>query len=318
MPSTAELAKRVRAGDQAAVGRALSLVVNESKGFEELTKSFFPCAGRAHKIGLSGPPGSGKSSLVNRLVPHYRKLGEKVGVLAVDPTSPFTGGAFLGDRLRVQEHALDQGVFFRSLGSRGMTGGLSATIFGAIHVLEAYGCGRILIETVGTGQDEVEISRVADSVVYVTAPSLGDEIQGMKAGAMEAADIFVVNKADLPGADKAVASLKTALDLGAKPKGDWAVRVLAASASLNQGIAELAQTLEEHRAYLASSTEGAKRKKTQLREELSLFITRRLRKDTLDRISDADIEELRSGRADPVTLGERLIAGFLKAARSRA
>ena len=308
--SVKDLATRVIDGDPAAAGRALSCVVNETGGFEELTRRFFQHSGKAHKLGVSGPPGGGKSSLINRLVSRGRKAGEKIGVLAVDPTSPFTGGAFLGDRLRVQEHALDPGVFFRSLGSRGMVGGLSATIFGAIHVLEAYGCDRIIIETVGTGQDEVEISRVADTILYVTTPSLGDEIQAMKAGAMEAADVFVVNKCDLPGADKAVASLKSAMDLGARDRPGWQVRVAAVSSSTGQGLDELGAILDEHRAHLLSSQEGEVRTRAQLKEELTLFVSRRLYRDTLGQISDSHLDRLRSKRVDPVTLGSEVIRGL--------
>jgi len=308
-PKLADLAERVVQGDAAAAGRALSLVINESEGFEDLARRFFQHAGRCHKIGLSGPPGGGKSSLINRLVAHYRKLGEKIGVLAVDPTSPFTGGAFLGDRLRVQDHATDEGVFFRSLGSRGMMGGLTHTIFGAIHVLEAYGCDRILVETIGTGQDEVEIGRVADTIVYVTTPSLGDEIQAMKAGAMEIADLFVVNKSELPGADKAAAALKSALELGSRRKDQaWEPRIVAVSALLNQGIGELTKALEAHRDHLRRTNEGRERQRAQLKEELSLYISRRLTRDVLSRISDRHLDLLQSKGADPVSLGEKLIS----------
>ena len=307
----ARLVERVLEGDAAAAGRALSLVINESEGFEDLARAFFKHAGRCHKAGLTGPPGGGKSSLINRLVAHYRKAGEKIGVLAIDPTSPFTGGAFLGDRLRVQDHAMDEGVFFRSLGSRGQTGGLTHTIFGAIHVLEAYGCDRILIETIGTGQDEVEIGKVADTVVYVTTPSLGDEIQAMKAGAMEIADLFVVNKSELPGADKAAAALRSALDLGGarhRNAAGWEPPIVSVSALLQQGIGELAKALEAHRDHLQRSAEGQQRRRTQLKEELSLFISRRLYRDVLSRISEKHLELLLSKSADPVSLGEKLIS----------
>lgn len=307
----ARLVERVLEGDAAAAGRALSLVINESEGFEDLARAFFKHAGRCHKVGLTGPPGGGKSSLINRLVAHYRKAGEKIGVLAIDPTSPFTGGAFLGDRLRVQDHAMDEGVFFRSLGSRGQTGGLTHTIFGAIHVLEAYGCDRILIETIGTGQDEVEIGKVADTVVYVTTPSLGDEIQAMKAGAMEIADLFVVNKSELPGADKAAAALRSALDLGGarhRNAAGWEPPIVSVSALLQQGIGELAKALEAHRDHLQRSAEGQQRRRTQLKEELSLFISRRLYRDVLSRISEKHLELLLSKSADPVSLGEKLIS----------
>ena len=312
MSATAEaartLAGRVIAGEAAAVGRALSIVINESEGVDELGRSFFAHAGRSHKLGICGPPGSGKSSLINRLLALYRKAGEKVGVLAVDPTSPWTGGAFLGDRLRVQSHAMDSGVFFRSLGSRGTVGGLTSTIFGAIRVLEAWGADRIVLETVGTGQDEVEISHVADTVLYVTTPSLGDEIQAMKAGAMEAADILVLNKADLAERDKALSALEEALALGPRESGGWQVRVLAASATKNEGVLELAQAADEHRAWLKASPEGARRLKDQLRMELSWLVSRRLAKETLNTISESHLEDLAHHRTDPFTLGAGLAA----------
>src|SRR5437868_12030970 len=186
-----DLVKRVRRGDHAAASRALSIVVNDDVSAEILAKEFFKSSGSAQKVGVSGPPGAGKSTLTGRLIGYYRSKKLKVGVLMVDPSSSISGGAFLGDRLRVMEHATDKGVFIRSLASRGMIGGLTHTIFGAIHVLEALGCQKILIETVGTGQDEVEIASVADTVLYVTTPAMGDEIQAMKAGAMEIGDVFV-------------------------------------------------------------------------------------------------------------------------------
>ncbi len=303
------LASRVVAGDQAAAGRALSVVVNESEGFEALGRSFFAYSGRAHKIGVCGPPGCGKSTLINRLLAQFRKAGEKVGVLAVDPTSPWTGGAFLGDRLRVQEHAMDPGVFFRSLGSRGTVGGLTATIFGAIHVLEAYGCQRILLETVGTGQDEVEISHVADTVLYLTAPSLGDEIQAMKAGAMEAADIVVLNKADLAGKDRALAALREAFSLAERESAGWKMRIAATSAASGEGIEELLRLIAEHRAYLSDSEEGRRRAKDQLRMELFWLVSRRLHQNILSQVSDRDLEAMLEKTSDPWTLGEQLVSG---------
>ncbi|MBI4424007.1 MAG: methylmalonyl Co-A mutase-associated GTPase MeaB [Elusimicrobia bacterium] len=306
--ASASLAERVARGDQVAVGRALSILIDESEGSDQLGRDFFAAGRRGHKLGVCGPPGSGKSSLINRLVAHYRRAGEKVGILAVDPTSPWTGGAFLGDRLRVQSHAMDPGVFFRSLGSRGTVGGLTSTIFGAIHVLEAWGADRIVLETVGTGQDEVEISHVADTVLYVTTPSLGDEIQAMKAGAMEAADILVLNKSDLAERDKALAALQEALGLGGREKPGWQVEVAAASAAKGEGIAELASAVERHRAWLGESGEGARRAKDQLRMELSWLVSRRVARDTVAAISDAHLEDLLARRTDPATLGARLAA----------
>jgi len=229
-------------------------------------------------------------------------------VLAVDPTSPWTGGAFLGDRLRVQQHAMDSGVFFRSLGSRGTIGGLTSTIFSAVHVLEAWGCDRIILETVGTGQDEVEISHVADTVLYVTTPNLGDEIQAMKAGAMEAADVLVLNKSDLAERDKALAALQEALGLGGRETPGWKVKVIAASAAKGDGLADLSAAVDEHRAWLKTSGEDRSRAKDQLRYELSLLVARRVTQNALGAISESQLEDLLSRRTDPLTLGSKLAA----------
>lgn len=302
-----ELAEGVLAGRPAAASRAISWLTDEGEGHEELVRLLFPKRGRSHKIGLCGPPGSGKSSVINRLVARFRDAGEKVGVLAVDPTSPFTGGAFLGDRLRIQEHALDSGVFMRSLATRGMLGGLNATIFGAIHVLEAFGCDRILLETVGTGQDEVDVADVADTVLCVSAPYQGDEFQAMKAGMMEIGDVFVVNKADLADVDKAVASLRDALSLGHGPQSGWKTPIQPVSAVRNEGFAELAAAIDAHRGFLRGGPEGRLRARRQLRKELSLWVSRRVYQDTMERITEVDIEALIENRTDPFTVGERLL-----------
>lgn len=303
-----DLSERVRKGDIAAAARAMSVVVDERPEADELSKAFFPYSGRTQKIGLCGPPGAGKSSLAGRLIGFFRKQGLKVGMLAVDPSSPISGGAFLGDRLRIQEHATDSGVFIRSLASRGMIGGVSHTIFGAIHVLEAAGFDKIIVETVGTGQDEVEIGRVADSVVYVTTPQLGDEIQAMKAGVMEIGDFFVVNKADIPGADKAISDLKGALALGRghAPK-PWEPPVLGASAASGEGVAELGRALERHWNFLRQSGEGKRRLREQHREELSLYISRRAYRDAMRRVSDKNLDDLLEHRIDPASLGARIL-----------
>lgn len=314
----ASLVERLLRGDQAALSRALSLVTNEAEGSEEILKACFAHHGRTHKIGLCGAPGSGKSSVINRLVSGLRREGKTVAVLAVDPTSPFTGGAFLGDRLRVQEHALDSGVFLRSLATRGMMGGLNATIFGAIRVLEACGAeggrgfDRVLIETVGTGQDEVDIADAADTIVCVTAPHQGDEFQAMKAGTMEIADVFAVNKADLEEVDKTVAALRDALSLGPGSGRGWKPRVTAVSAATGQGMPELLGLLEEHRGFLESSAEGRRRRRRQLKRELSLWLSRRIYRETVHRIREEHIEQLLSRKTDPVSLGRRLLSGGRK------
>ncbi len=306
----ADLVRRVRKGDHAAASRALSIVVDESATSEALAKEFFKASGSAQKIGVSGPPGVGKSTLTGRLIGHYRAKKLKVGVLMVDPSSSISGGAFLGDRLRIMEHATDPGVFIRSLASRGMIGGLTYAIFGAVHVLETLGCDKILIETVGTGQDEVEIASVADTVLYVTTPSMGDEIQAMKAGAMEIGDIFVVNKADLAGKDKAVADLKAALGLGhsaGQAVKAWEPPVLATSAKDGDGIAELAAGLEGHWTHLSKSGEGRARLKRQHATELQFWIQRRVMKSALSRVTDAHLESLVARKTDPASVGRRLL-----------
>ncbi len=304
------LAARVRDRDPAALSRALTLVTDEAPGHEEVSRALFRARGRSHKIGLCGPPGSGKSSLVSRLVTDFRRSAKTVGVLAVDPTSPFTGGAFLGDRLRFQEHALDDGVFMRSLATRGMMGGLNQNIYPAIHALEAYGFDVILIETVGTGQDEVDIADTVDTVICVMAPYQGDEFQAMKAGMTEIADIFAVNKADVEGADRTVASLRDALSLG--PHEGWESPVIAVSAMTGKGIATLAGKIEDHRKCLADTPEGASREKRQLRRELSLLISKRIYRDTLGRITEGHIQQLLAKKSDPQTLGKILISSRKK------
>jgi LAO/AO transport system kinase len=305
----AELADSVLKGDRSAAARAITTVVDERDGYEELWKRLYPHSGRAHKIGFSGPPGSGKSTLIGRMIALLRSKGEKVGVLAVDPSSTYTGGAFLGDRLRIQEHALDPGVFIRSLASRGMVGGLTAGIFGAMHVLEAYGCDRILLETVGTGQDEVDIAKAVDTVVYLSTPSLGDEIQGLKAGSMEIGDVFVINKCDLEGKDRALADMTRALGLGGEEKG-WKPPVVGVSALKDTGLIEFYKKVTEHRAYLLESGEGEKRRKEQALQELSIYLTQRLQQDLRKSIADEDLSKLLDKATDPVSLGSKLLSGF--------
>ncbi len=297
----------VKRGDIASVSRALTLAADGRQEADELLKAFFKDLGRAQKIGLCGPPGVGKSSLSSRLISLYRKRNLKVGMLAVDPSSPISGGSFLGDRLRIQEHISDTGVFIRSIASRGMVGGLSNTIFSQIHVLEAYGCDKILIETVGIGQDEVAIARAADTVVYVTTPQLGDEIQAMKAGVMEIGDLFVVNKADLEGRDKAVSDIRSALGLGLAAPRVWEPPVSAVSARDGLGLELLLADLDRHEKYLKETPEGRRRLKNQCREELSLYVSRRLYRDFLSKVSEKDIEDLVDHKINLVDLASEIL-----------
>jgi LAO/AO transport system kinase len=246
-PAGSDLAERVLAGDLRAVARAISLVEGESTEAASLLARLYARTGRAYLIGITGPPGAGKSTLVDRLISEHRALDRKVGVIAVDPTSPFTGGAILGDRVRMQAHASDPGVYIRSMATRGHLGGLAAATADAALVLDAAGFDEILVETVGVGQDEVEIVRTADVSVVVLVPGTGDEVQALKAGIMEIADIFVVNKSDRDGADRAVAHIEAMLALDDRTSDAWRPPIIKTEATSGAGIPALAQAIEAFR-----------------------------------------------------------------------
>lgn len=290
MTSPVDLASPVRTGDRRALARLLTLIEDEDEeGLAELAR-LYRDTGRAHRVGITGAPGTGKSTLVNQLA-----LGlppgdgpAAVGVIAVDPTSPFTGGAILGDRIRMREAAVDDRVFIRSMASRGALGGLARRTADAVQAFDAAGFGHILVETVGAGQAEVEIARLAHTTVVVEAPGMGDDVQAIKAGILEVADILVVNKADLPGADETVRALRAALDLGGSGRraraaqgdgGVWTVPVLRTVATRGEGIAELAQAVQSHRRHLEQT--GGWR--TGERERARLELAARLREELAGR-----------------------------------
>jgi LAO/AO transport system kinase len=245
--TASDLADRVRAGDVRALARAITLVENDAAAAGPLLSALHPSAGRACLIGLTGPPGAGKSTLVDALTGAWRRQGLRVAVVAVDPTSPFTGGALLGDRVRMQQHAGDTGVFIRSMATRGHLGGLSRTTSDVALVLDAAGYDLVLIETVGVGQDEVEIVRTADVSVVVVVPGTGDDVQALKAGIMEIADVFVVNKADREGADRAVASIEALLSLQAADEDGWRPPVIRTEATAGVGLDALVDAIQRFR-----------------------------------------------------------------------
>jgi LAO/AO transport system kinase len=257
--TTSSLSERVLAGDPRAIARAISLIEDESPAAADLVRRIFPWSGRAYLVGVTGPPGAGKSTLVDRLTAEIRATSRTVGIVAVDPTSPFSGGAILGDRVRMQTHAGDAGVFIRSMATRGHLGGLARATGEAALVLDAAGTDIVLIETVGVGQDEIDIVRTADVSIVTFVPGSGDEVQALKAGIMEIADIFVVNKADREGADRTIASIEANLSLQTFAAGDWRPPIVKTEAITGKGITDLLDAIERFRAH-TTATRGARRR----------------------------------------------------------
>jgi LAO/AO transport system kinase len=254
LTNVGELAQGVLAGDHRSIARAITLAENDSAEAQKLIATIYPHTGKAHIVGLTGPGGAGKSTLAEKVVREYRKRSKRVGVVAVDPSSPFTGGAFLGDRIRMQELSTDPGVFIRSMASRNYAGGIAKATKDAVKILDAAGKDIVLVETVGAGQSEVEIIKVAQTIVVVHAPGLGDEIQAIKAGIMEIADVFVVNKADRENANKTAMDIQTILQLGGGE--GWRPPILKTVALTGEGVSELVDKLEEHRLFLEKNSES--------------------------------------------------------------
>ena len=305
-----EPVKELLQGNRRALSRLISMVENDDPLKEEIMEQLFPHTGRAYLVGITGAPGAGKSSLVDRLLSQVRQSGLTVGVIAVDPTSPFTGGAILGDRIRMQEHVLDPGIFIRSMGTRGSLGGLSRAAREAVQVMDAFGKELIIIETVGVGQSEIDIVRAADSTVVVLTPAGGDSVQTIKAGIMEIGDIFVINKSDLPGSERTVAEVNAALDLKEEP--GWRPPVLPAMALRGQGAAELWQGLQEHRRYLEQSGSLERRRRERAERELGELVEFLVKSRVWDRIKmqlslEKLIEAIALRRRDPYGAARELL-----------
>jgi LAO/AO transport system kinase len=296
------LVTRAREGDPRAVARLVTYVENDTNA-REVAAALAPYTGKARLIGITGSPGVGKSTTTNELVRALRATGKRVGVLAVDPSSPFTGGAILGDRVRMQDHATDPGVYIRSMSSRGHLGGLASATPQAARVLEGAGCDVVLVETVGVGQAEVEVASLADTTLVLLAPGMGDAIQAVKAGILEIADIFVVNKADRDGADSTYRDIQGMLSLGDRAAGQWRPMVLRAVAARNEGIDEIVAAVDKHQAWLTDSGELYRRRRERACAEVEAIALGTLR---------ARIGTLRDGTALP-ELAERVAAGEIDA-----
>jgi LAO/AO transport system kinase len=297
----AALVVRARGGEPLAVARLLSLVEAGGAAGREVAAALASHSHRAHVVGLTGPPGVGKSTATSALVAALRARGDRVGVLAVDPSSPFSGGALLGDRVRMAEHTEDTGVFIRSMATRGQLGGLAWATPQALRVLDAAGCDVVLIETVGVGQSEVDVVALADTTVVLLAPGMGDGVQAAKAGILEVADVFVVNKADRDGAARAARELRHMIGLG--ERGAWTVPVLRTVASQSQGITELLAALDAHRSWSDGSGERERRRAARVRAEIEAIALERLR---------ARIADVR-GQAALSDLAKRVVTGELDA-----
>ena len=304
------LSDRVLAGDPRAIARAISLIENETSQGAELVRRVFPRTGRAYLVGVTGPPGAGKSTLVDRMTTELRASGRSVGVVAVDPTSPFTGGAILGDRVRMQAHAGDDGVFIRSMATRGHLGGLARATSEVALVLDASGRDVVLIETVGVGQDEVDIVRTADVSVVTIVPGTGDEVQALKAGIMEIADIFVVNKADRVGADRAVASIEALLSLQMFDAGRWRPPILRTEATTGKGVPELMAAVDRFKAHTAATQEERRRSRAEWR--VRELLAHRFLQHVEGRVLgagefDRQLDRIAARETDPYTVVEEIM-----------
>lgn len=340
------LLKRFFDGKVLGLARAITVVENERAGFQELLHTVMASGPQTKRVGFTGPPGAGKSSLVAAVATEYRKLDEHLGVVAVDPTSPYSGGALLGDRIRMNDISTDPGIFIRSMATRGSLGGLAATTKEVVDLMDAFGFDRVLVETVGVGQTELEVTAAADTVVVVLVPESGDAIQAMKAGLMEIADVFVVNKADRPGAPRLVKELRQALhlragnalqdipahhgvDLGqamkkerttdapAKEPEGWSVPVLTTNALTNEGVEKLLDTISEHRVWLEESGEIEQRRRARAAIRIRDVVDREMRRvawksDDVQRLLREGVEEIAAGDGTPYSAADVILGALLR------
>ena len=308
---TGDLLARARSGHKRSVARLVSVIENDEPGAAEAMRALYPLTGRAQVVGITGPPGGGKSTLVNRLAGLYRDRVARVAIVAVDPSSPFSGGAILGDRIRMRERFLDEGIFIRSMASRGHAGGLARATARVVNVLDALGTDVVLVETVGVGQEEVDVIRVVDTVCLVTVPGLGDDIQAIKAGILEIADVLVVNKSDRPGADETARDLAQMLSL-AKDR-PWKTPIVRTAAQSGDGLVQLIEAIDTHRAWSRESGEYLERRRAAARAEVEALLRAALLRELAGRVGesrlDAAVARVAERSLDPYAAVEELLRG---------
>lgn len=311
-----DIAKKVLSGDSRAIARLITLAENNDPSAANAMKDIHPHTGKAHVIGITGVMGSGKSTLISELTRQYRKQGKTVGIIAIDPTSPFSGGALLGDRVRMMELATDEGVFIRSMGTRGMLGGLTSAVYDVVEILDASGKDIVIVETVGVGQAEVDVIKIADTTLVIIVPGLGDSIQTLKAGVMEIADIYVVNKADKDGVEQTVAEVESLVDIACSEK-ERKTPILTTIAKEGKGVKELVKEIEDHKDYLKKTKEFEAQRRLRYEAELVEIIRKRLMNFIFDEEQFKDkveslIEQISKKEIDPHSAAEEILSKILK------
>ncbi len=311
-----ELIENLYKANRRSVARSISVVENDSAESSILLKKIHPEIGNAYRIGITGPPGAGKSTITNHLTKQYRKQNLKVGIIAVDPTSPFTGGALLGDRIRMNEIGIDEGVFIRSMATRGSLGGLSKKAIDTADVLDAAGFDLIILETVGVGQSELDIAQAADTTIVVLVPESGDSVQAMKAGLMEIADFFVLNKSDRPGAEQAIASLQTILMMKDHDEKTWMPNIIKTIASENKGILEIASEIDRHKKFMNENNlfiqKREKQTKIRIKEIVESKIREQIWSESGEKFLNSSLEKVVLGDLSPYHIADEIINDFIK------